>query len=158
MNERRFSIAIFLSVAFLAGCGERYSYLTYKEVIFQGPTTTKIIRMYPREPDKIPSLFVRTPNGEVFKLDELPEAVVSKLDGARHTNNLGLDQYFCGGTMLEYKRGRLVTFTFGEGPLKIGAKRNGPFREFPMSRDGIHEMFGDPEREGRASKPSFEWK
>jgi hypothetical protein len=47
---------------------------------------------------------------------------------------------------------------FSEGPLEIAAGREGPFQAFPMSRDEIYEIFGEPEREGRASESAIDWK
>ena len=64
---RRSIAHISWSLAFLLfGCGsdaDRYSYMTYKEVIFQGPTNAEIDRMSTKEVGEIPSLFVKTPAG-----------------------------------------------------------------------------------------------
>jgi hypothetical protein len=114
--------------------------------------------MYPTEVGRTPDLFVKTPDGEVFAFGELPETVIKAIDGVQHTNQLGVDQYSCGASVLQYQHGRLLTFSLGEGPLQIGVDRNGPFRSFPMTRADVYEIFGEPEREGRASPPLFEWK
>jgi hypothetical protein len=102
---------------------------------------------------------VKTPSGDVFKLHELPEAVVRQVEGARHVNQSGVvDQYSCAETILEYRKGILLTFSLGEGPLKIAANPDGPFRSFPMTREDVLQIFGEPQREGRASKSSFQSK
>jgi hypothetical protein len=88
----------------------------------------------------------------------LPEAVVKQLEGVQYTNQLDVDQYSWAEANFHYQRGRLSSFMFGECPLEIGAEREGPFRAFPMSRDDLSEMFGEPEREGRASRSALEWK
>jgi hypothetical protein len=98
---------------------------------------------------------VKTPEGEIFDFQDLPEATVSKLDGVQHADQLDIDVYSCSETRLEYKDGKLWSFTFGAGPLEIGSQREGPFHGFPMSRDEIHEILGEANREGRASKPMF---
>lgn len=147
--------------AIVSGCGEQptiYYFMTYREALFQGPSKAKIDRMFPAVPDRIPDLVVKTPAGEVFQLSDLPKAVVSKLENVRHRNEIGLDQYSCGETILQYRNGKLQTFTFGAGPLRVGADRKGPFLPFPMTSDEIRETFGRPEREGRASKSLIEWK
>jgi hypothetical protein len=103
---------------------------------------------------------VQTPNGDVFAFSELTEDALKTFDGVHHEVQLSVHQYTFGETVLEYQSesGRLLTFTLGAGPLKIGADRGGPFHGFPMSRAEICEIFGEPDREGRSSKPAFQWK
>lgn len=148
------ALAGLLTIACI-GCSGGYSYVTYKDIIFHGPSNARIDSMYAGDPNQIPAVFVRTPTGDVFELKALPPAVVNKIKDVQHVRDGLLDRYYCGSTTLVYQGGRLTQWSFGEGPLEIGAHQKGPFRSFPMTRNQIHEMFGAPEREGRASKPMF---
>src|SRR5688572_23746781 len=139
----------------VAGCGNNYIYLTYKDYILQGPTSANINRLFPSDPNTIPNLFVRTPNGEVCSLDQLPEEVVGRLARVQKVRDGDLDRYECDATSLTYKNGKLVTLMIGEGPLQIGVNRAGPFRSLPMTQDEVRGLFGEPERSGTASRPMF---
>jgi hypothetical protein len=142
----------------IAGCGESYTYLTYSHSIFQGSASGTIDRMVQADPNKIPDVFVKTPQGATFPLKALPEDVVAKLPGVRLTKNLGVERYEIDATALEYKNGTLFQATFGAGPLLIGAKEAGPFRQLPMTAAEVRNLFGPPERSGRASKSAVDFK
>ena len=93
----------------------------------------------------------------MFALKELPEKVVAQLPGARHrkhgfTNDYELDQ-----TSLGFVNGVLRQGYFGKGPLQIGTKAVGPFRALPMTSKQVRELFGEPEREGRAEKSKIKF-
>ena len=162
MNQRHFIVILCSLASPLFGCGERYTSVLYKDTILRGQTSESIDRLVQRDPNIIPDLFVRTPAGEVFELQHLPQNVVSELEGVRYESVRSVggphtEHYYFGETSLTYQDGNLFLVSFGEGPLEIGANEGGPFRKFPMTLDEVHEVFGEPEREGRVSGPMFRW-
>jgi hypothetical protein len=133
------------------------SYMTYKEVIFQGPTNADFDRLSTREVGEIPNLFVKTPTGEVFALKKLPEKIVAQVPGIRHAKFGVTDEYDLGESKLGFVDGVLRQCYFGKGPLQFGTKQAGPFRALPMTSMQLRELFGEPEREGRAAKSAIKF-
>lgn len=160
MLRRSFLVIASLFACVVSGCGgdaNSYSYLTYKEVIFQGPTNANIDRMFTKEVGEIPNLFVKTPAGEVFALKEIPEKIVARLPGARHRKYGFTDEYDLDQTNLGFVNGVLRQGSFGKGPLQLGTRAVGPFRSLPMTSEQVRDLFGKPEREGRAEKSKIKF-
>jgi hypothetical protein len=144
----------------LSGCGGAGNvtyYMTYNEVVFQGPTSETIEHMFTNEVDAVPDLFVKVPNGEVFALKNLRENVADKLPGVQHAKEGIVNVYRAGGTSLGFRNGALRQVMLGAGTLQIGTKAAGPFRGLPMTSKQVRDLFGEPQREGIAAKSKIKF-
>ena len=90
-------------------------------------------------------------------LKDLPESVAAKeLDKSSSTIILpGNSVYDRNDTMLKFEQRQLAyaKLSYSWGGLKIGSDPNGPFFKFPLTREQIVELFGEPLEWKRAPKP-----
>lgn len=97
----------------------------------------------------IPStIYVQVADGSAFALKELPEQIAARELEASDSTDIrpGDAMYRKSHTLLKFTQGELTyaSLNYSWEGLKIGSNLKGPFYKFPLTREQIVELFGEP--------------
>jgi hypothetical protein len=92
-------------------------------------------------------VFVQLPNGDRYLLGDLPEDVISRLlpkADVGEPEKLFGDYY----STFDYYDGKLFVAILGSGShlFRISSRREGPYLSFPIEREALLRVFGEPLR------------
>ncbi|MCA9102344.1 MAG: hypothetical protein KDA63_14375 [Planctomycetales bacterium] len=94
------------------------------------------------------NVYIEIPDGRRFLLAQLPANVTSEILGVDGWEYDGELNYSDSHSHIEYRDGQLVMARISgdSEKFRIGPTEDGPFLSFPIERDQLIEVFGEPVR------------